>query len=66
VCPNRLRLANWVCIDEGYRVVKAITQSQIRWANEIASSASSDEILSALSLMRNLRLRLEADERSRK
>lgn len=52
--------------DEGYRVEKALTQRQIRWANEIASSASSGEIASALSLMKNLRLRLEADERSRK
>jgi DNA-binding MarR family transcriptional regulator len=52
--------------DKGYRVMKALTQSQIRWANEIASSAGSGEIASALSLMRKLRLRLEADERSRK
>jgi DNA-binding MarR family transcriptional regulator len=52
--------------DEGYRVVKALIQSQIRWANEIASTASSGEIASALSLMRKLRLRLEADEGSRK
>ena len=52
--------------DEGYRVVRSLTQRQIRWANEIASSASSGEIASALSLMKNLRLRLEADERSRK
>jgi DNA-binding MarR family transcriptional regulator len=52
--------------DEGYRVVKALTQRQVRWANEIASSARSGEIASALSLMRKLRLRLEAEERSRK
>ncbi len=52
--------------DEGYRVMKALTRIQIRWANEIASSASSREIASALSVMRHLRLRLEADERSRK
>lgn len=51
--------------DEGYRVMKALTRIQIRWANEIASSASNGEIASALSLMRHLRLRLEADERSR-
>jgi DNA-binding MarR family transcriptional regulator len=52
--------------DEGHRVMKVLTQSQIRWANEIASRASSGEIASALSLMRKLRLRLEADERTRK
>jgi DNA-binding MarR family transcriptional regulator len=52
--------------DEGYRIVRALTQSQVRWANEIASSASSGEITSALSLMRKLRLRLETDERSRR
>ena len=52
--------------DEGDRVMKALTRMQIRWANEIASSASSGEIASALSVMRHLRLRLEADERSRK
>jgi DNA-binding MarR family transcriptional regulator len=52
--------------DEGYRVEKALSQSQIRWANEIAYSASSGQIASALSLMRKLRLRLEADELSRR
>jgi DNA-binding MarR family transcriptional regulator len=52
--------------DEGYRVMEALTQSQIRWANGIASNASSGEIASALTLMKSLRLRLEADERSRK
>jgi DNA-binding MarR family transcriptional regulator len=52
--------------DEGDRVMKALTRIQIRWANEIASSASSGEIASALSVMRHLRRRLEADERSRK
>jgi hypothetical protein len=45
--------------------VKALTQSQIHWANEIASSASSGEIASAVSLIRKLRLRLEADELNR-
>jgi DNA-binding MarR family transcriptional regulator len=52
--------------EKGHRVMKALTQRQIRWANEIASSASSGEVASALSLMRKLRLRLEAEERSRK
>jgi len=52
--------------EKGHRVMKALTQSQIRWANEIASGATSGEIESALSLMRKLRLRLDSDERSRK
>jgi DNA-binding MarR family transcriptional regulator len=52
--------------EKGHRVMKALTQSQIRWANNIASSASSGEIESVVSLMRKLRLRLEADERNRK
>jgi DNA-binding MarR family transcriptional regulator len=47
---------------KGHRTMKALTQSQIRWANEIASDASSGEIESALELMRKLRLRLEADQ----
>jgi DNA-binding MarR family transcriptional regulator len=52
--------------DEGYRVMKTLARIQIRWANETASSASSGEIASALSLMRNLRVRLETEERSSK
>lgn len=52
--------------DKGHRVMKALTQSQIRWANEIASHTSSAEIASAVRLVRNLRLRLEAAERSGK
>jgi DNA-binding MarR family transcriptional regulator len=35
-------------IEEGYRVMKALTRIQIRWGNEIASDVSSDEITSAL------------------
>lgn len=42
---------------KGHRAMKALTQNQIRWANEIASGASSGEIESALELMRKLRLR---------
>jgi DNA-binding MarR family transcriptional regulator len=52
--------------DKGSRIMKALARSQSRWANEIASSASSSEIASALRVIRNLRLRLEAEERSRK
>src|SRR5579863_6355662 len=47
---------------KGRRVLEALTRSQIRWANEIASGARSGEIESALGLVRKLRLRLEADE----
>jgi hypothetical protein len=44
--------------------MKALTQSQIRFANEIASAASSAEIEAALGVMRKLRLRLESDQTS--
>ena len=50
--------------EKSQRAMKALTQSQIRWANEIATSASSGEIESAQGLMRKLRQRLEADQKS--
>jgi hypothetical protein len=43
--------------------MEALTRSQIKWANEIASCASSGEIESTLALVRKLRLRLEAEDR---
>src|ERR1039457_830641 len=50
--------------EKGQRAMRTLTQSQIRWANEIATSASSGEIESAQGLMRKLRQRLEADQKS--
>ena len=48
--------------EKGRQVMEAVARSQIRWANEIASSASGGEIESALGLIRKLRLRLEVED----
>lgn len=51
--------------EKGHRVMEAVARNQIRWANEIAASASTNEIESTLGVMRKLRIRLESDQRGR-
>ena len=62
--PNHGRAKLVRLNEKGRRVMKALTQSQIRFANEIASAASSAEIEAALGVIRKLRLRLESDQTS--
>lgn len=50
--------------EKGIEIVKELTKRQIRWANEIATEASSDQIDAALHTMRCLRKRLESSRRS--
>jgi DNA-binding MarR family transcriptional regulator len=59
--PNHER-AKLVCLGEkGRTVMRALSKHQVRWANRIASVASSEEIGVALAVVTKLRQRLEHD-----
>ena len=54
--------AKLVCLtDKGRRVIEELFKRQATWANLIASSARPADIQTALSLLKKLRSRLEAD-----
>ena len=59
--PDHQR-AKLVCLtDKGRRVIEELFKRQATWANLIASSARPADIQTALSLLKKLRSRLEAD-----
>jgi len=59
--PDHQR-AKLVCLTgKGQRTVKELTRHQALWANRIVSNSSAGEIQEALSLVRELRSRLETD-----
>jgi DNA-binding MarR family transcriptional regulator len=58
--PNHER-AKLVCLSaKGIAVVKELAKRQIRWANEVSTAVSSQEIDAALRTLRGLRVRLES------
>jgi DNA-binding MarR family transcriptional regulator len=59
--PDHLR-AKLVCLtDKGQRAMTQLTRSQALWANRVVSNAGAGQIQEALSLLKKLRSRLEAD-----
>jgi DNA-binding MarR family transcriptional regulator len=61
--PDHQR-AKLVCLtDKGQRAMTQLARSQALWANRIVSNAGAGEIQEALSLLKKLRSRLEADEK---
>jgi DNA-binding MarR family transcriptional regulator len=59
--PNHQR-AKLVCLtDKGQRTAKELTRCQVTWANQIASTVGAADIHPALTLIKKLRSRLEAD-----
>jgi len=62
--PNHERAKLVNLSERGLGLTRELAKLQVLWANRIASVASSEEIESALRLVRRLRLRLEAEEKT--
>jgi len=62
--PNHERAKLVNLSERGLGLARELAKHQVLWANRIASVAGSDEIESALRLVRRLRLRLEAEEKT--
>jgi DNA-binding MarR family transcriptional regulator len=59
--PDHQR-AKLVCLtDKGQRAMKQLARRQALWANRIASTTGAGEIQTALSLVKNLRARIQTD-----
>ena len=59
--PDHQR-AKLVCLtDKGQRAMKQLSRRQALWANRIASTTGAGEVQTALSLVKNLRARIQTD-----
>jgi DNA-binding MarR family transcriptional regulator len=61
--PNHERAKLVRLSETGLELATQLAKRQVRWANRIASAASSEEIEAALRVVRSLRLRLDAERK---
>jgi DNA-binding MarR family transcriptional regulator len=60
--PDHQR-AKLVCLtDRGQRAMRQLARRQALWANRIASTTGAGEVQTALSLVKNLRARIQTDD----